>query len=691
MAINTISATHGPVNQSARTEQVTFKGRATGSGAFSPTQDRDYRVGFDYEVGNNFTAPPFDSEGPILLSDGSFGFFTVTICIPSSAWGEDFEWVPGLSYSGFLTVSELAADRGHVFRARGTLYVCDTGDFIATHTGGQLAFKTDAVNLTFSGSPSTSGVTNSQATLSQSFFPNTNESTATALFQYRVLGGSTWTETAGQVYSGYSVQTRQVTVTGLVGSTTYEYRLRVTRTTNNGTDNFGTIGTFTTSPDAPTITTVAASGVGHDSATLNGTSNPNSISVRVRFGWGTSDGGATPGSWANLTAYQNLTGSTEKAFLQALAGLSASTTYFFRAFVEWPSPGFANGASGSTLSFTTGADPGETARRQSSPRMERFRAQYGVARTLYFSLDVPVSVNPDVFASGAFAFEAGDVRISKDGAAFANATNLPVHVGEKLYSLDLTPAETAATDVLVMIHDDVFAIVPICQDLHLRVETRQRVGQLDLDYSGVGGSASAIRAKASAGGNSFEGVAPSASEVPRVKGYLESMVLRVGIAQGGAAGTITLDSGASSSNDFYNGAVVVVVAGTGAGQARLVKDYTGASRIADVNRSWVVNPDSTSVFVLMPGAEMWDTTYAGITGASTTTELSAAVAPGGDGGDKLQQCFQRFAFQHDRSATTIQLYKSDAVFHSQLPTGTVYASTSVSFDGSKEDIDRFVS
>lgn len=67
-------------------------------------------------------------------------------------------------------------------------------------------------------------------------------------------------------------------------------------------------------------------------------------------------------------------------------------------------------------------------------------------------------------------------------------------------------------------------------------------------------------------------------------------------AQAGAAGTITLAAGASSSDDIYNGEQVTIIDGTGAGQARLITDYNGTTKVATVDRNWTVNPDSTSVY-----------------------------------------------------------------------------------------------
>ena len=72
-----------------------------------------------------------------------------------------------------------------------------------------------------------------------------------------------------------------------------------------------------------------------------------------------------------------------------------------------------------------------------------------------------------------------------------------------------------------------------------------------------------------------------------------------GTAQAGASTTITLRSGASSADDFYNLMAVVLTGGTGAGQVRKISDYTGSTRIATVDTAWGTTPDSTTTYQLI--------------------------------------------------------------------------------------------
>ena len=74
--------------------------------------------------------------------------------------------------------------------------------------------------------------------------------------------------------------------------------------------------------------------------------------------------------------------------------------------------------------------------------------------------------------------------------------------------------------------------------------------------------------------------------------------LRIATAQTGAAGSITLDASASSVNDFYDGNIISIASGTGAGQSKIIASYVGATKVATITENWATNPDATSVFVI---------------------------------------------------------------------------------------------
>ena len=67
-----------------------------------------------------------------------------------------------------------------------------------------------------------------------------------------------------------------------------------------------------------------------------------------------------------------------------------------------------------------------------------------------------------------------------------------------------------------------------------------------------------------------------------------------GTAQAGSAGSITLASGASSTNDFYNGMVISITGGTGSGSKGIITDYVGSSKVATVQKSTAAFTPATS-------------------------------------------------------------------------------------------------
>lgn len=83
-------------------------------------------------------------------------------------------------------------------------------------------------------------------------------------------------------------------------------------------------------------------------------------------------------------------------------------------------------------------------------------------------------------------------------------------------------------------------------------------------------------------------------------------VIRFKKAQGGTPTTITLDSGASSTDDFYLNKKITLVFGTGAPLSgpityRTITAYNGTTKIATVDPAWDVTPDSTSIFAVHTG------------------------------------------------------------------------------------------
>jgi hypothetical protein len=261
-----------------------------------------------------------------------------------------------------------------------------------------------------------------------------------------------------------------------------------------------------------------------------------------------------------------------------------------------------------------------------------------------FVVTFPIYDNDGDLVSGAAGL---DSEVSKDGGVFADCTNEASEIGSSgIYTLTLTSTEMNA-DVVCTITKTTTTNAKTAVNV-MYTATRQLVDLafpntsgrgMDVDASGgveVGAfqagaitaaafGAGAIDAAAIATGaidadaiaadaiGSSELAATAAAEIADavwdeiMSGHLTDgsfgarlAPLRAGTAQAGAAGSITLDAGASATDDLYNDALVFIVSGTGAGQARLISDYVGSTKVASVVPNWATNPSSDSVFIVAP-------------------------------------------------------------------------------------------
>jgi hypothetical protein len=124
-----------------------------------------------------------------------------------------------------------------------------------------------------------------------------------------------------------------------------------------------------------------------------------------------------------------------------------------------------------------------------------------------------------------------------------------------------------------------------------------------------------------------------ASSAGRRLRQLASVIVRAGTAQGSGTGNnqIQLDAGASATNGEYDPGLIFIETGTGAGQARLILQYNGSTKVATVDRDWRVNPDNTSEFVILADAGR-NSVNEGLAqgGTSTTITLNASASASDD-------------------------------------------------------------
>lgn len=80
----------------------------------------------------------------------------------------------------------------------------------------------------------------------------------------------------------------------------------------------------------------------------------------------------------------------------------------------------------------------------------------------------------------------------------------------------------------------------------------------------------------------------------------QGAILTSGTAQAGATNTITLAASASASDEFYTSTAILISGGTGAQQERMITAYNGTSKVATVTPAWIINPDNTSIYNVIP-------------------------------------------------------------------------------------------
>jgi hypothetical protein len=97
--------------------------------------------------------------------------------------------------------------------------------------------------------------------------------------------------------------------------------------------------------------------------------------------------------------------------------------------------------------------------------------------------------------------------------------------------------------------------------------------------------------------------------------------IRSGTAQAGAAATITLDAGASATNNLYQNCTIFIRSGTGAGQSNVIASYVGSTKVATVANTWATNPDATSVFTIAAFGPVNGASLGALTGAQIATAV----------------------------------------------------------------------
>lgn len=177
---------------------------------------------------------------------------------------------------------------------------------------------------------------------------------------------------------------------------------------------------------------------------------------------------------------------------------------------------------------------------------------------------------------------------------------------------------------------------------------------------------------------------------------ISATIFNSGTAQAGGNNSITLESGASTVDDFYNRARVIIIGGLGEGQEAIITEYVGSTLVASVTPAWTTNPDATSEYEVVPaqvhttvqnggydgGKVYFDSvngvagTVKGVNGTSTnpsSVEADAYTIMGVEKISTLQiEPGSTFTLPSDSSNKTLEGEKYDLAMNSQAISGTTF-------------------
>lgn len=187
-------------------------------------------------------------------------------------------------------------------------------------------------------------------------------------------------------------------------------------------------------------------------------------------------------------------------------------------------------------------------------QLVQYDAKYGAETTFYFTFENPADAD-DLFTGDATNFAAGDVKLSKDGGAAANTTNLPVQItaSQPLYSLTLTAAEMQAEKAIVSLRDA--TATEVFGPVTLVIDTVKRLGRLVIDATALSDVAAFVAAGAGTGAGIY-GIAGATGE-----GILAQGTAGYGIR----AFTAVSGPGIAAEGGGANAGIIATGGATGAG------------------------------------------------------------------------------------------------------------------------------
>ena len=136
-------------------------------------------------------------------------------------------------------------------------------------------------------------------------------------------------------------------------------------------------------------------------------------------------------------------------------------------------------------------------------------------------------------------------------------------------------------------------------------------------------------------------ITPDATSEYQILADDTPLIVDHGVAQAGTSTTIRLRAYASSTDDTYTCNIIIIIAGTGRGQARLVGSYNGATKDVTIcGDNWVTTPDTTSVYVMLPYGASCASCIGTYARGQINTEIDNALdtaIPGSPTADSINQ------------------------------------------------------
>jgi hypothetical protein len=249
-----------------------------------------------------------------------------------------------------------------------------------------------------------------------------------------------------------------------------------------------------------------------------------------------------------------------------------------------------------------------------------------------------------------------------------------LHIGNGYYRLDLPDAAIASGVTGVLVHGTVTGMVVMGCYIHLDpipADVRQFGGSNGTFSSGRPEVNTTHAAGTAWGSGAITAAALAADAGAEIADAVWDELLAGHVTAGSAGarlyspytaqltagsatgGTFPSGGGVSTIDNFYNNAIAVVIAGTGAGQFRVIDDYVGSTRVWSVatGDDFITALDNTSVVMIVPGVSsvgsgsgptaaaiadaVWDEATSGHTTSGTFGERATRIpnaAAGASGG-----------------------------------------------------------